>query len=430
MALFFNEPSEGSLITNSAISLSIMDISHDELAALIGALAAAVNITLASSITTAILAISGAPSDGRSWRRRATIGWSIRESQFSTADQQARFDEGWFKNHFRCNKSSFDKIVEFITIAWDTVNSAIGHNAHFFHRHRVAVCLHYLTHSGSVVESADVFGMSKASAMRYIDQVISVIIRCLGKKFIRLPESLDEWEDLSKGFEGICGFPDTCLAVDGSIIEIERPADYEGWYCRKGYPAINAQVVVDSRMRIRDYCLRPGSENDKGVYNRSEFGQTIAQQLPKGKMIVADAGYQLFAHCMTPYEIHDNMTRKEKNYNYLHSETRMPVEMTFGRLKNRFRMFKAPLNQKGNLNNGDQSKRPEKEAVKQMARVIRACFILHNIFIHLNDNEELDQEEVRRAAAMEAANTEPVQAIPGEGAKRKRDSVRDFLWKA
>ena len=170
------------------------------------------------------------------------------------------------------------------------------------------------------------------------------MIQVIGPRFVCLPRSDGEWQELADGFERICQFPDACLAVDGTLLEIERPHDYEGWYCRKGYPAINVQGVVDYKRRFRSYAMWPGAENDKGVFNRSEFGRTIHQQLPLYKVIVADAGYQLFSHCLTPYDIDDNMPADERNYNYLHSCTRIVVENAFGMLKNRCRRFKAPLN--------------------------------------------------------------------------------------
>ena len=49
-------------------------------------------------------------------------------------------------------------------------------------------------------------------------------------------------------FESMIGFPLTCGAIDESIIEIQRPCDFEGWYCRKGYPALNIQAVVDAKI--------------------------------------------------------------------------------------------------------------------------------------------------------------------------------------
>ena len=95
-------------------------------------------------------------------------------------------------------------------------------------------------HGGSIVDAAKDFGTSKALAFRYLWQVFDVIIICLRPKYIVLPITTAEWKNIGRGFEQICGFPDCCFAVDGCLFEIERPYDYEDWYCRKGYPAINA----------------------------------------------------------------------------------------------------------------------------------------------------------------------------------------------
>jgi len=77
-----------------------------------------------------------------------------------------------------------------------------------------------------------------------------------------------EWKDLATAFESIAGLPNTCLAVDGTLIEIDRPFDYEGWYSRKLRPQINVQIVCDARLIIRSYSMRPGSSNDKSLFNR------------------------------------------------------------------------------------------------------------------------------------------------------------------
>jgi hypothetical protein len=42
--------------------------------------------------------------------------------------------------------------------------------------------------------------------------------------------------------------------------------------------------------------MRPGAENHKDMYNRSEFGRSIHQLLRPNKTILGDADYQLFAH--------------------------------------------------------------------------------------------------------------------------------------
>jgi hypothetical protein len=46
-------------------------------------------------------------------------------------------------------------------------------------------------------------------------------------------------------------------------------------------------------------------------------------------------------------------------------------------IKNRFRILKLPLNQKFDKKNN-------LPATTQMARIVQTCFILHNVFLHLN----------------------------------------------
>jgi hypothetical protein len=270
---------------------------------------------------------------------------------------------------------------------WHNIHQQIGSNATFFVRDRVAVTLYYLMHAGSVGDAAKAFGMSKASASRYIWQVIRVIIKFLGPIYVKLPDSVSQWQQIIDGFEEICGFPNCCFAIDGCLFEIERPYDFEGWYCRKGYPAINAQVVVDHQTRILSYDLRPGSANDKSIFNYSNFGQTVDEVLPPGKYGVADAGYCLTNRMLTPFPIEECMEESESLYNYLHSKTRITVERCFGSLKNRFRIFKSPLGQRAAPNSEDTQ-------ISRNSMIIEACFILHNILISLRDNfnSEIDAE--------------------------------------
>ena len=62
---------------------------------------------------------------------------------------------------------------------------------------------------------------------------------------MKLTQTPDELAETCTGFEDFCGYPNVCLAIDGSLFEIEHPEDFEGWYCRKCYAAINAQIVID-----------------------------------------------------------------------------------------------------------------------------------------------------------------------------------------
>ena len=85
----------------------------------------------------------------------------------------------WFCFRHRCSK--FEFICNLVEQHWATCNKDINHNAIFFIHERVALTLLYFTHSGNIVSSAKMFGMSKSSADRYIWQVINVVARALSQ---------------------------------------------------------------------------------------------------------------------------------------------------------------------------------------------------------------------------------------------------------
>jgi hypothetical protein len=89
----------------------------------------------------------------------------------------------------------------------------------------------------------------------------------------------DELDVLESHMRLVSGFPVAVLAVDGTLVEIERPADSEGCYCRKGYPAVSIYGVVDYRKRVRSFSIRPGSSNDQSVFNGSIFAQDLPDLL-------------------------------------------------------------------------------------------------------------------------------------------------------
>ena len=178
---------------------------------------------------------------------------------------------------------------------------------------------------------------------------------------------------MAADFESMVGFPFTCGAIDGSIIEIQRPYDFEGWYCRKGYPALNMQAVVDARRRFISFTACPGSMNDKAVYNSSGIANSM--KIPAGYYLVGDAGYTLSPKLLIPYPITLEMSREDSHFNYRHSQTRIKVEGAFGMLKNRFRLLKTVL-----------SYEPDR-----CATMVQACLILHNMMIQFQDCVIIDE---------------------------------------
>ena len=190
-----------------------------------------------------------------------------------------------------------------------------------------------------------------------------------------LPQSEEQWHSIARDFEKRSRIPNVVGAIDGSLFEVKRFKDHEGWYCRKGFPAFNMQAVCDGQKRFISYMIRSGSSSDKSLFNNSRFGQEIHKMIPANTYFLADAGYQLFHHIMTPYPIASDMPKDEAHYNYIHSKARIIIEQTFGLYKGRFKIFRSPL----------AFSTPEK-----MAMVIEVTLLLHNWIIDLQDDAKVD----------------------------------------
>ncbi|KAG3044748.1 hypothetical protein PC121_g21725 [Phytophthora cactorum] len=89
-------------------------------------------------------------------------------------------------------------------------------------------------------QAATVMGISRPRAVVYVNETLDVL-SAMAKRFIVMP-SADELPLVEDGFVVTAGFPDTICAVDGTLFPIARPHDFEGWYCRKTFPAVNIWV--------------------------------------------------------------------------------------------------------------------------------------------------------------------------------------------
>ncbi|KAF1783458.1 Harbinger transposase-derived nuclease domain [Phytophthora cactorum] len=90
--------------------------------------------------------------------------------------------------------------------------------------------------------------------------------------------------------------------MDGILIAINRPRDFEGWYNRKGtYVADEILAVCDHLKRFLSFDVRPGSWSDAKIFQHSSFGRDIDHLLPRGHHVLVDSGYGVAPAAMTPY---------------------------------------------------------------------------------------------------------------------------------
>ncbi|VDI29776.1 Hypothetical predicted protein [Mytilus galloprovincialis] len=255
---------------------------------------------------------------------------------------------------------------------------------------QVMVTLRFLAKGDFLSETADIHGISKASASRCVEEVTSSI--CKRLQNIKLPRGNAEIDAVKEGFYKIARFPNVVGAVDGTLIPIQRPHEDEPAYiCRKGFPAINVQAIANSDLRFSNIVVRwPGSTHDSFMLTNSSVPGYM-DQIPNS-WLLGDSGYPLKKWLITPLLHTPN-----------DQETRNVIERSFGVLKSRFRC----LHKTG----GHLPYKPPKSV-----KIISSCFKLHNKCIDdgvplLNIEDGGNEVEIENHIDMPANHNRDAQTI-------------------
>ena len=86
----------------------------------------------------------------------------------------------------------------------------------------------------------------------------------------------------------------------------------------------------------------PGSTNDSIAHRHSPFPDML-EKLPLRKCIIADNACNATEHLITPFCGVNKNDKAKDAFNYYLSQCRIRIECTFGRLVNKFQIFKRPL---------------------------------------------------------------------------------------
>ncbi|KAK3910207.1 Putative nuclease [Frankliniella fusca] len=177
-----------------------------------------------------------------------------------------------------------------------------------------------------------------------------------------------------------CRIPGVLGFVDGTLIPIKQPVEREELLvCRKGFHALNAQIICDTENHILNVLSRfNGSANDSYIWSNSSVRTELENIWANGERcwLLGDSGYPLEPWLHVPYAQNDAGPNKEI-YNEFHRRARSVVERTIGLLKGRFRCL---------LRHRVLHYEPLKAS-----RVINACCVLHNICTRAN--LELDEDQ-------------------------------------
>ncbi|KAK3920817.1 Putative nuclease [Frankliniella fusca] len=95
------------------------------------------------------------------------------------------------------------------------------------------------------------------------------------------------------------GMPRTLGYIDGTLIRIKPPVkdmNRQGYYCRKGYTALNTQIVCDADLAILNVnASHPGSCNDRFIWNGTPVHFAVEEAYYEDRCwLLGDSGYALY----------------------------------------------------------------------------------------------------------------------------------------
>ncbi|XP_041982633.1 protein ANTAGONIST OF LIKE HETEROCHROMATIN PROTEIN 1-like [Aricia agestis] len=178
------------------------------------------------------------------------------------------------------------------------------------------------------------------------------------KDCIKLPSSIEEWQEIARGYESRWHFPNCGGAIDGKHIRIRKPANSGSYYYNyKHYFSIVLMAIVNADYEFLYVDIGcNGRVSDGGVIEYTSFYNKLQNEqlnLPPNNMnknnmnfvFVADDAFALHENVIKPYP-QRNLTREERIFNYRLCRARRTVENAFGILSSRFRVLHTEINMK------------------------------------------------------------------------------------
>ena len=241
---------------------------------------------------------------------------------------------------------------------------------------QLAMTLYFLKDQGSLAMTANGFGVAFCTVSVVVRKVCYIITNVLGPKYIKLPTTNEQINELVTGMENKYGFSQGFGCVDGTHITVTQPTENpHDYFSYKQKYTLNAQAVCDWKGLFIDVEVKwPGSVHDARVFGNSSINGLLREEkipmlykeiLPGYDKIpvtlLGDPAYPLLPYCMKEYP--SPRTNEEVIFNNMLRSARNPIECAFGRLKARWRILNKRIDM----------------GLIYVPSIVYACFVLHNI---------------------------------------------------
>lgn len=324
-----------------------------------------------------------------------------------------------FQKYYRMSHHSFNKLADLLRPRLEGNKKMAKLRTQGQHIISSEMSLHCALRFLSGAPCADIrnkIGVSESYFYHILYKTVDAIL-CLEDLAYRFPQTAEEIAAAAAGFKKISSYQvmQGCIAcIDGMLLRIQTPGSNEtgnvksyfsGHYQEYG---INIQAACDSECRFL-YCgvLSPGGTNDIVAYRRSKLPNYV-ESLPIGCYVMGDNAYICTEHMLTPFSGEQQNNVLQSSYNFFLSQCRIRIEMTFGRLVNRWAIFRRPLQVK----------------LKHVGRLFLCATRLHNYCINERLNSMIDEAVPEMQPEGMPLNYIPgdvrITAIPGNSMMRDK----------
>ncbi|EDW63973.2 putative nuclease HARBI1 isoform X1 [Drosophila virilis] len=256
------------------------------------------------------------------------------EGEDNTIRSMPRYQDDQFKEQFRMQRSSFEKLLQ-------AVGKAIAGAEHHQPIGRVSLpekllyTLTLLSGKKSFREVGDSFAISKSSGHE-IFKWVTAAFAALMPRYVKWPA------DNACGGSAISQLPGVVGVIDECRIPLKLPVREEVGHLQ--YASLALQAVCDERSRFLDVHIDV-SDNQCVLLKSELFERLIDMEeplMPPHKHLVGEMMYPLLLNLMTPYaDNNGELTPCHIRYNRAVHLWNAPAERAFAALMSRFGRLKS-----------------------------------------------------------------------------------------
>uniref|UniRef100_A0A8D8Z7C7 Putative nuclease HARBI1 n=1 Tax=Cacopsylla melanoneura TaxID=428564 RepID=A0A8D8Z7C7_9HEMI len=239
-----------------------------------------------------------------------------------------------FKEAFRLSVSQFEFLHGEIGVR---LTSPTNRSHALTAEEKILSSLHWMGTGSQYHSVSSMHGISKSSVCRNVHEVISAIVSVLFQRLVCWPDDVGQ---IAAGFLQKGGFPSVAGCVDGTMVNIDAPTQFEEQYVnRHGKHAINVMAICGPGLML--YAINaswPGSIHDSRVlWNTAIFRKFDVENwrpFPDA-VILGDSAYPL-KEWLIPPVIRNPENPEEQAFLRAHRQTRRLIENCFGIMKEKF----------------------------------------------------------------------------------------------